>query len=389
MIISLIIPALGNPLSLKKVINAIQKQTLQPNEIVIVDSSPNDEVENLSLSFQAQLPIKYFRVKSLYPGEARNFGISKSVGDIIATLDSKTIPKEDWLEESIEKINSDEYEISFGSTTYKANLPFQKVLRACIYGKKTVQTLPGSVFSRDTFYRVGTFAEGTRSGEDLEWRNRAKKKDISIYTHQKAKLIYTEISKNIFQEIKRAFIYQLHGAKLDVQLRTRLVIFGIGVLMITLLIPQWNNLVGWESSRFYIANITKSYFYFLSIFTIISLAIFHKFNKVARNIWFKFLFLSIFILSSFFVFQWNAAMANWVEESVYYIPHITKIYLSLLFLSGIFFRGLYIPISRGIALNYIFPIRWVVVGLVGTLIDLAKFPGYFIGAIFGLARLAK
>ena len=146
MIISLIIPALGNPLSLKKVINAIQKQTLQPNEIVIVDSSPNDEVENLSLSFQAQLPIKYFRVKSLYPGEARNFGISKSVGDIIATLDSKTIPKEDWLEESIEKINSDEYEISFGSTTYKANLPFQKVLRACIYGKKTVQTLPGSVF---------------------------------------------------------------------------------------------------------------------------------------------------------------------------------------------------------------------------------------------------
>ena len=93
------------------------------------------------------------------------------------------------MEESIEKINSDEYEISFGSTTYKANLPFQKVLRACIYGKKTVQTLPGSVFSRDTFYRVGTFAEGTRSGEDLEWRNRAKKKDISIYTHQKAKLI--------------------------------------------------------------------------------------------------------------------------------------------------------------------------------------------------------
>ena len=85
MIIRLIIPALGNPLSLKKVINAIQKQTLQPNEIVIVDSSPNDEVENLSLSFQAQLPIKYFRVKSLYPGEARNFGISKSVGDIIAT----------------------------------------------------------------------------------------------------------------------------------------------------------------------------------------------------------------------------------------------------------------------------------------------------------------
>jgi glycosyltransferase involved in cell wall biosynthesis len=389
MFISVIIPTLGHPLTVKKVLDAVCEQTLQPDEIVIIDSSTDDAVENLSFSYKESLPIKYHRVNSLFPGEARNYGINKSSGNIIATLDSKTIPKKDWLKASIEKINSNEYEISFGSTSYIANLPFQKILRACIYGKKAVQTLPGSVFSRDTFYKVGTFAEGTRSGEDLEWRNRAKKKEVSIYTHQESTLIYNDISINIFQEIKRAFIYQLHGAKLDVQLRTRIVIFGIGVLMITLLIPQWNNLVGWESSKFYIANITKSYFYFLSIFTMISLALFHKFNTVTRNLWFRFLFLSIFILSSYFVFKWNAAMANWVEESVYYIPHITKIYLSILFLSGIFFRGLYIPISRGISLTYLFPMRWMIVGLVGTIIDLAKFPGYFIGAISGIVRLGK
>ena len=389
MLVSVIIPTLGQALIFKEMLESLEKQTLQPDEIVIVDSSKDGAIENLCSSYIKNLPIKFFKVTDLYPGEARNFGIKKSSGDIIATIDSKTVPNKHWLETGVNNINSKNYDISFGTTEYEASSSFQKILQACIYGKIPVQTLPGSVFSKDIFYHVGVFAEGTRSGEDLEWRNRAMTKGLSIHTQTNNPLKYNDISKNIFLEIKRAFVYQLHGAKLDVQHRARIVIFGIGILMITLLIPQWNNLVGWENSRLYIENITKSYFYFLSIFTLISLALSHKLNKVARNLWFKFLFISIFILSSFFVFKWNSAMANWVEESVYYIPHITKIFVGSIFMSGILFRGIYIPISRGISQHYIFPFHWMLVGLVGTIIDLAKFPGYFIGAVFGLFRLGK
>ena len=82
-------------------------------------------------------------------------------------------------------------------------------------------------------------------------------------------------------------------------------------------------------------------------------------------------------------------MASWVEESVYYIPHITKLYAGLLITSGIIFRGLYMPISKGISYSYLFPLRWILVGAVGLTIDLARFPGYFYGAITGLIRIGK
>ena len=387
--ISLIIPTLGYSSTVNKLFIALSNQTLLPDEIIIVDSSKDKSISNLADLFHQELPIKYFKVKDLFPGEARNYGINKASGDILATLDSKTIPNNNWLELGVAKIVHENYEIAFGATAYLAESSLQKILRACIYGKNVVETLPGSIFWLNTFNKVGPFIEGTRSGEDLEWRNRVKHKGCRSYSFTTQTQTYNDISTSLVQEIKRAFIYQLHGAKLDVQERTRIVFFGLGTLMLTLLIPQWNNIVGWEESSFYIPNITKSYFYFFSLFSILVLIVSHKFHSIVRSIYFRFVLFSFFILATFFVFKWNAAMASWVEESVYYIPHITKLYVGLLITSGIIFRGLYKPISKGISYSYLFPLRWILVGAVGLTIDLARFPGYFYGAITGLIRIGK
>ena len=154
MLVSVIIPTLGQALIFKEILESLEKQTLQPDEIVIVDSSKDGAIENLCSSYIKNLPIKFFKVTDLYPGEARNFGIKKSSGDIIATIDSKTVPNKHWLETGVNNINSKNYDISFGTTEYEASSSFQKILQACIYGKIPVQTLPGSVFSKDIFYHV-------------------------------------------------------------------------------------------------------------------------------------------------------------------------------------------------------------------------------------------
>ena len=86
-------------------------------------------VTNLVDNFKNELPIKYFKVDNLFPGEARNYGIKKSSGDIIATIDSKTIPNSNWLELSMKKITIDNFDVSFGSTCYLAESSFQKILR--------------------------------------------------------------------------------------------------------------------------------------------------------------------------------------------------------------------------------------------------------------------
>lgn len=385
--VSVIVPTLGFHLTVKVLLKALLNQTVSIDEIILVDSSINNEVQSLCKEFEDSLPLKYFKVDGLFPGEARNFGIRQSNGEIIAILDSKTIPQNQWLEKGIKKLTQSNFDVVFGSTSYLADTKVQKIFQACIYGKDPVETTPGSIFPRQIFKKVGEFIEDTRTADDLEWRNRVKYQGLSFYSPSESMQTYDNISKSIFGEFKRSFIYQLHGAKLDVQKRARIVILGISIILITLLIPQWNNIVGWESSPLYIENITKSYFYGLSIFSLIILTISHKFNQLVRNIWFKFLTVSLFLLSSYLIYKWNSAMAGWVEDSIYFIPHITKIYLGTIIFCGICYRGLYVPLSRGISSRSIFPINWLFIGFVGFIIDLGKYPGYLIGAILGLLRL--
>jgi hypothetical protein len=167
------------------------------------------------------------------------------------------------------------------------------------------------------------------------------------------------------------------------------VILGIGVSLLTLLIPQWNQLVGWEDSEFYIPNITKSFFYFLSLIALIVLAFSKNFSISERNIWAKVFFVPLFFLLAYFVLQWNEVMALWVESSIFYVPHITKIYLGSLIFFGIAYRGIYNPLKNGISIQYLFPLYWIWVGMVGFIIDLARVPGYLIGALASILRIGK
>lgn len=113
MIISVIVPTLGFGSTVKTLLNALKNQTISIDEIILVDSSIDNEVMSVFKDYEDSLPLKYFKVDSLFPGEARNFGIRKSNGDLIAILDSKTIPQKNWLEEGIRKINKSNFDISF------------------------------------------------------------------------------------------------------------------------------------------------------------------------------------------------------------------------------------------------------------------------------------
>ena len=88
-----------------------------------------------------------------------------------------------------------------------------------------------------------------------------------------------------------------------------------------------------------------------------------------------------FIIVSYSIYKWNSVVAHWVVDSIRYIPHITKIFISLVFLASFFYRGISFPLKNGIELSYLFPFRWFAVGVLGILLDLVKAPGYLLGAI--------
>ena len=73
--------------------------------------------------------------------------------------------------------------------------------------------------------------------------------------------------------------------------------------------------------------------------------------------------------------------ANWIETSDMYIPHITKIYLSILIMFSIVLRGLLLPIYKKVSLKFIFPFNWIIVGGTTFIIDIIKSPSYVLGAL--------
>jgi len=91
-----------------------------------------------------------------------------------------------------------------------------------------------------------------------------------------------------------------------------------------------------------------------------------------RIIYFAFLI----TVSLFIAFSWNDKVANWDENSFMYLPHISKILISLIFLIYFIYRMLILPIKKKVKIfdfNVMELIKFFVISLVLDLIKLIAF----------------
>jgi GT2 family glycosyltransferase len=102
---SIIIPTYNRADDLKCCLDSIIIQTKIPNEIIIIDDSDNEIVEQCLNNYQKEMHnqnilLKYIRnYKERSLTIARNIGIENSSGDIILFLDDDIILEENYLEE--------------------------------------------------------------------------------------------------------------------------------------------------------------------------------------------------------------------------------------------------------------------------------------------------
>ncbi len=82
---------------ISKCLDAVEKQTVRPQKIVIVDTSDNDLTENTVKA--CRLPIEYIHIgERVRQPAARNIVLEKTDTEIIAFLDDDAVPEEKWLE---------------------------------------------------------------------------------------------------------------------------------------------------------------------------------------------------------------------------------------------------------------------------------------------------
>jgi len=129
--VSVIIPTYNRAKDLDECLGSIITQTALPKEVIIVDDSDNDEIENLIIGRKNQFNednillryIKNERERSL--AIARNIGIENATEDIILFLDDDVILDEEYLKELL--MIYKEYPNALGVQGYVTNNNFSRL----------------------------------------------------------------------------------------------------------------------------------------------------------------------------------------------------------------------------------------------------------------------
>ena len=385
--ISIIIPVFTGHENLKYLLPAINQQTLCPCEIIIVDSCPHTEVQELIDNIHIEIPIHYHREdKRAFPGKARNIGVSIAKHEYIAFLDCRTIPSDNWLQHYSQLIKENDTGVIKGSFTVLANNKFQWYLRTALYGVSTHESVPGMLMEKRLFESTGGFDEDLRMAEDLEWLQRLRRDQIKIISVATPFLKYDGLPESLFSACKKFFKSGYYTSFVMENFKNLLL--SALLLASILVIPKWNYyLFGWDSNPFFIPNVTKIVFLIVSSLLLIWRLFYALTPRVLPNNIFVFsVKFTIFIIVTLSVYNWNASMALWVEDAVLYIPHVTKIYIGLLLVSVFIYRGLIKPVMNNTPLKELLPKNWFFVGIVGLAMDIAKIPGTIFGAIVGRVK---
>jgi len=388
--ICVVIPVQNNEKYLSEIFQGIENQSLLPREIMIVDSSSNNKMSYLINEWNGTIPIKYIKIDSAYPGDARNIGVEIAKREWIAFLDSATVPEHDWLERCVEIAIEKKADFVGGLILFEADTYFKKLLRATTYGCGPCGTLPGSIIKKEKFEKSGGFISSIRSSEDIEWIERIKSMGFKMDSAGNPIAKYYGLPGNLWLAIKKYYNFAMSTAQTEVLKGQKNIYMSVLLMLLTILTYKWNFYVaGWDkNSILYFPHITKIYLVSLVVLYVVFKGFLQPWNrKIKLGVFEKAYLFVIAILTTGLIYKWNLIFARFNVESVFYVPHITKIYVTSLLLLSIVFRGIIRPLRRNVGLSFIFPFKWVLIGLLGVTLDIVKAPGYIWGGI--LAFIGK
>ena len=216
-----------------------------------------------------------------------------------------------------------------------------------------------------------------RSGEDQHFLLKIRYFQ-EIYNNQ-AYLTYQHLPTSLLTIINRYFVYSFYTCFSNIQIFTKN-IYLIFFLMLTAVI--FTNIKSILPDTY---NYLKNYYTFF--YYLITYLIFYNFMPILyyemRNklFYYKLFIIIFFIFLCILIYNWNMYFANWIETSNMYIPHITKIFISIVILFSVVIRGLLLPLYKKVSLKFIFPVNWIIVGGITFIIDIVKSPSYILGAI--------
>lgn len=191
--VSVIIPTYNRSAFLLDVLESVCRQTRKPYEVIVVDDGSTDNTRKAL--FNSGYKVNYIYQKNCGPAAARNAGIAKARGNVLAFLDDDDLLLPRALELAVGRLEDKiclEADIVSGLIMLVENV--KKV-----NGKYTHKAIPpvwperiigSAVIAKKVFDRVGLFDETLSLGEDIDWFMRAREKQVRFFTLSEVTYLY-------------------------------------------------------------------------------------------------------------------------------------------------------------------------------------------------------
>jgi glycosyltransferase involved in cell wall biosynthesis len=142
MVFSLIIPVYNRPDEVDELLESLSKSNYnEAFEIVLVEDGSSDPCKSVVMNYQGKLNISYYFKQNSGPGDSRNFGMQKAIGNYFIIFDSDCIIPSNYLTEVRKELDR-EYVDCFGGPD-KALDSFSDIQKAINFAMTSFLTTGG------------------------------------------------------------------------------------------------------------------------------------------------------------------------------------------------------------------------------------------------------
>ena len=206
MTVSVILPVLNAEKELPAVLQALREQTLQPDEILVVDSSSDDRTAEIARKSAKVLSVKR---KEFDHGKTRDLALRESAGDIVVFLTQDAVPAgKDFLEQLVKPLAQDGVAVVTGRQLPKADAtPMERLIRTFNYPEESHVRSEADVarmgikaffcsdvcaaYSRKIYEEIGGFDFPLKTNEDMFFAAKAIRRGYRVAYAAEAKVYHS------------------------------------------------------------------------------------------------------------------------------------------------------------------------------------------------------
>jgi len=248
--ISLITTVYNEEKNIKKWLASILTQSLQPDEIIIVDGGSTDDTYNILKSESKLSSILKVAQKKGNISTGRNEAIRLARNDVIVVADAGCIYDNNWLEKISSPVTRGEYQIF--STAFGPYLKESDSFLTYLIASSTTPAerefkkdwLPSSrsvCFRKELWKKVNGYPEWLPICEDIVFDLQLKK--LAEIGYERTPLVFWETRKTIRLYMKQLYKYTKSDGHANLWLNRqiiRYVVYIAAILLLGLIISQKN-----------------------------------------------------------------------------------------------------------------------------------------------------